>query len=122
MPAKSDMLYQLKYVNTRKDAFNNLKRILSENAHNIENSKLYNYIRYVASQTYDFSDDEYEEIARLALSNNVITDKQKMDIESWINNREGLITEREENESFVYYDRLDNTYQYDLDEGYYECN
>ena len=121
MPAKSEMLDQLRYVNTRKDAFNNLKRILSENAHNIGNSKLFNYVRYIASQTYDFSDDEYEEIARLALSSNVITDKQKVDIESWISNRGRLITEREESGNLVYYDG-DNTDRYDLDEGYYEYN
>ena len=126
MSAESDILKRLKYEDTRKDAFNDLKRVLSENTRNVKNSMLYNCINYVASHTYYFSDDEYEEIARLALSNDVITNKQKVNIESWIDDREDLITERENTgPSYVYYDGPDDPDRYlghgefDDDNGYY---
>jgi hypothetical protein len=123
-----DILKRLRHEDTRKDAFNDLKRILSENTRNVKSATLYNCIGYIASHTYYFSDAEYEEIANLAQSNNVVTIKQKANIESWIDNREDLITEREEREntgpSFVYYDGPDDPDRYlghgefDLDEGY----
>jgi hypothetical protein len=85
--SKQDILNRLKYKNTRKNAFNDLKRILSANTHNVENAKLYNCINYIASHTYYFSNDEYKEIAHLALSNNTITNKQKANIRSRVKNR-----------------------------------
>ncbi|RIA86997.1 hypothetical protein C1645_740433 [Glomus cerebriforme] len=121
-----NILDRLKREDTRKDAFNELKRILSENVRNVTSSKLYNCISYIASHTYYFSDEEYEEIANLALSNNIITKKQKRNIEFWINNRDDLIEEREESgPSFVYYDGPDDIDRYlghgefDDDDGYY---
>ncbi|CAG8509273.1 9260_t:CDS:1 [Acaulospora morrowiae] len=117
MSATDDILYQLKNEDTRKDAFNNLKKILLKNNNDTKSSKLYNCISYIASHTYYFSDDEYEEIAKLALSNNVITKKQKENIEYWIGNREHLIEKREnEGENmggyFVYYDGPDDMDRY----------
>ncbi|RHZ57508.1 hypothetical protein Glove_386g52 [Diversispora epigaea] len=123
MSAINDMLYKLKGEDTRKEAFNNLKCILSENDHNINSNKLYNCISYIASHTFYFSDDEYKEISKLALSNNVITKKQKANIESWIGNRKDLIQERE-SECFIYYDGPDDVDRYlghgefDNDVGY----
>jgi hypothetical protein len=125
MSEERDILNLLKYECTRKDAFNDLKRILSENTCNFKSHMLYNCINYIASHTYYFSDDEYKEIALLALSNNVITNKQKANIISWINNRESLINTRRCTGTFVYYDGPDDLERYlghgefDLDDGYF---
>ncbi|RHZ57547.1 hypothetical protein Glove_386g27 [Diversispora epigaea] len=127
MPAIDNILYQLKGEDTRKKAFNDLKCILSENDNNINSGKLYNCISYIASHTYYFSDDEYKEIAELALSNNVITKKQKANIESWTGNRKDLIQEKEDIGIgyFVYYDGPDDIDRYlghgefDDDDGYF---
>ncbi|CAG8549845.1 6662_t:CDS:1 [Acaulospora morrowiae] len=126
MSATDDILEQLKIEHERKEAFNNLKQILSKNHHDIKNNQLYNCISYIASHTFYFSEDEYEEIAKLALSSNVITKKQKANIRSWIGNRKGLIGERgNEGGFFVSYDGPDDMDRYlghgdfDIDDGYY---
>jgi len=108
-------LYRLKSENTRKEALNDLKRVLPENDRNVKSSELYNCINYIASHTRYFSDEEYEEIAKLALSNNVITKKQKGNIKSWIGCREDLIEEKEQEYRggyFVYYDGPDDMDRY----------
>ncbi|RIA86996.1 hypothetical protein C1645_828389 [Glomus cerebriforme] len=121
----SVVLQLLKYEDTRKDAFNKLKLVLSENNRNTESNTLYNCISYIASHTYYFSDEEYEEIANLALSNNIITKKQKENIKSWINNRRCLIQgQRREECEYIYYDGPDDPDRYlghgefDDDDGY----
>lgn len=126
MSSVGNILYQLKGEGTRKEAFNNLKRILSENNNTVRSNELYNCISYIASHARYFSDDEYEEIAKLALSNNIITKKQKSNIKSWIGNREDLIKERGSTRPyFVYYDSPDDIERYlghgefDDDVGYY---
>ncbi len=113
MSAADNILERLKGEDTRKEAFDDLKRVLSENDRNIKSNRLYNSISYIASHTYYFSDEEYEEIANLAMSNNVITKKQKANIESWIGNREELIKEKENRGGyFVYYDGPDDIDRY----------
>src|ERR1044072_7838638 len=118
MSVEQNILNRLKYKSTRKNAFNDLKRALSENIHNVKNVALYNCINYIASHTYFFSNGEYEEIAHLALSNKVITNKQKENIRLRINNRDDIMGQRLknllelliiiENDNYIHYDESDD--------------
>ncbi|CAI2163817.1 2700_t:CDS:1 [Funneliformis geosporum] len=128
MPAGSDLLDRLKSEHTRNDALDDLKRFLSDNDPNIKSNILYNCISYIASHTYHFTDRQYEELASLAISNKVLTTKQKSNIESWIDNRDDLIEEKGSGMHYVPYDGPDDIDRYlghgefDDDAGYYVCD
>ncbi|CAG8606588.1 15267_t:CDS:2 [Acaulospora morrowiae] len=79
--------------------------------------ELFRCISYVAAETIRFTNDEFQSIANIALTNPVITPKQKARIEKWKINRQSAVRKR----------RVFNRYYggsaYDSEEDYwsYSC-